>query len=260
MSAIVSQSCKCAMCFCNLRSRKSKTKMGLSLVSVLLGLVANQIHLFRTTNFGYAQSLFVDVRCECRNPECEEMKKAVGKANIKDKVASSSKSSNSAYFSFSNVNAKLIHQLYPAVASTKYPFIERSLGAIHTKRRRSFFSLDQENDMLAKLVGRYQGFYRDNTLCIYLELVQKISKNERRACPVPSKVAPPSAKRVMAEWRRLFKKAKNDREMIIWNLSALVPEHTWITDYSFEVARLLDGDSSCRNFINEKYFKLVIQL
>ena len=194
MSAIVSQSCKCAMCFCNLRSRKSKTKMGLSLVSVLLGLVANQIHLFRTTNFGYAQSLFVDVRCECRNPECKEMKKAVGKANIKDNVASSSKSSTSAYFSFSNVNAKLIHQLYPAVASTKYPFIERSLGAIHTKRRRSFFSLDQESDMLAKLVGRYQGFYRDNTLCIYLELVQKISKNEQSACPVPSKVAPPSAK------------------------------------------------------------------
>ena len=134
--------------------------MGLSLVSVLLGLVANQIHLFRTTNFGYAQSLFVDVRCECRNPECEEMKKAVGKANIKDNVASSSKSSNSAYFSFSNVNAdptlstldtlsslKLISQLqessnadstvkeaYKSVLQSEMKFLQAEMLAVQNKR------------------------------------------------------------------------------------------------------------------------------
>ena len=162
------------------------------------------------------KSVFVDVRCECRNPECEEVKKAVAKANEKANVTTSSKSSAKACFSFSNVNAKLIHKLYPAVASTKYPFIERSLGAIHTRLRRSFFSLDRESEMHTKLVARYQDFYRDNTLPIYLELVQKYDTNQRRAFPVPSKVAP--SPMGIGQMKAFFKDPQwvgNDRKMIV---------------------------------------------
>jgi len=160
------------------------------------------------------KSLFVDIRCECRNSNCEEVKKAVEKADTKANVTSSSKSSTDACFSFSNVNAKLIHQLYPAVASTKYPFIERSLSAVHTRLRWSFLLCSSE--MHTKLVARYQDFYRDNTLPIYLELVQKYDTNQRRAFPVPSKVAP--SPMGIGQMKAFFKDPQwvgNDRKMIV---------------------------------------------
>ena len=159
------------------------------------------------------KSVFVDVRCECTNPGCEEVKKAVAKANMKANVATSSSSSAKACFSFSNVNDKLIHQLYPVVASTKYPFIERSLGAVHTRLRWSFLLCSSE--MHTKLVARYQDFYRDNTLPIYLELVQKYDTNQRRAFPVPSKVAP--SPMGIGQMKAFFKEqwVGNDRKMIV---------------------------------------------
>jgi hypothetical protein len=52
---------------------------------------------------------------------------------------------------------------------------------------------------------------------------------------------------------------RNDREMIVRHLASVVPEHTLITDYTFEVARLLDGDTNCAVIIlNEKQFPLFI--
>ena len=66
-----------------------------------------------------AMSMFIDVKCECRNPKCEGYLKTVKAL----KLTVSSSIPEAVHFTFSNVDPKLVHELYPAIASTLYPFI-----------------------------------------------------------------------------------------------------------------------------------------
>jgi hypothetical protein len=193
-----------------------------------------------------SKSVFVDVKCECRNLNCKAVKKIIDAAKI-----SSSSSNIDVCYSFSNVHYKLIHKLYPPVASSKYPFIERKNGGVHSRLRRSFFPLDSETDMHSKLAARYQDYYRVNTLPLYLEIVQKYNSIQRRAFPVPDKTTPSPAMsigKMKAFIEEMWK--SNDREMIVRHISSIVPEHTLITDYTFEVARLLDDSKCCCIVLN----------
>ena len=87
-------------------------------------------------------STFIDVSCGCRNPECEAYQRELSKKSL-------------SLTSPSIPHSKLIHELYPPIASSKYPLIVRPRGGIATRLRREFFSDDSEADMHAKLVSSW---------------------------------------------------------------------------------------------------------
>lgn len=113
--------------------------------------------------------------------------------------------------------------------------------------------------MHSKLAACYQDHYRVNTLPLYLEIVQKYSSIQRRAFPVPTKTTPSPAMGI-GKMKAFIKEmwTSNDREMIVRFISSNVPEHTLITDYTFEVARLLDDSKCCCIVLNEKQLPLFI--
>ena len=203
-----------------------------------------------------AMSFFVDVLCQCRNPLCTEVVKKMEKLNL---TADSDIPDNVCY-SFSNVDSTLVHEIYPPIASSLYPFITRPRGAIHNSLRRLFFSSGAESELHAKHAARYQDYYKMITVPNYLKLVQRSSSIERGHFQVPAKSTPVKGMGV-AKLKKFIDDmwTETDREMIVRHLMTLYPRHTLISDYTFEIARLLDGDSSCAVIIlNEDQMPLFI--
>ena len=188
-------------------------------------------------------STFIDVCCGCRNPECEAYQRELSKQNLSP---TSPSIPHSIRYIFSNVDAKLIHELYPPIASSKYPLIVRARGGIATRLRREFFSDDSEADMHAKLVSRYQDYYKATTLNIYLEVVSCFP-TEVQIFPVPSKTMVMNTPMSKDKMKAFIDKSwtDTDRTMIVRYLMTTYARHTIIADYTFEIARLLEGTSKC---------------
>jgi hypothetical protein len=203
-------------------------------------------------------SLVIDLRCECRNPECagyqSELSKALQNANISSSSSAAAnsfaKSNPKIRYSFSNIDERLL-ELYPAAISTKYPFFSRTRGFISLRLRRDFYCAESEATIYARMEARYKDHYLSNNVQDYTEIVQEHGGKHGYFPPV-SQIVPNYLKPLSPSTLKSIQDAFwiQDREGCVRTMMEVSAELSMTTDYTFEIARLVDGCGAALIILN----------
>ena len=205
--------------------------------------------------------LVVDLRCECRNPDCPEYKKVLADILAKSKSKPKHDDTKRLFikthaktirYSFSNIDERLF-ELYPPAISINYPFFSRQRSLVSLRLRRDWYSVESEASIISRMEDRYRDYYLSHNVQDYTKIVLEhggMAGIFPRPPSMPPKCLMPMSGTTLKSIQDDF--WVKDRERCVRTLMEVTCDLTMSCDYTFEIARTVSGCGAAILILNEQ--------